>query len=373
MVRPLHLAGALLLGACFTGGFLAGQPCTKDADCGPQLRCIAEVCGGPDGASTSTSSAATTSEPTTSASDSTTGTSTSSPTTTAPVTTGPASTGSDTTTSSGSTTGGGCGIGRCKDFDLVMVIDDSPSMGNKSSTLIAALIAFGDKILPSLESACSIHFGVITTDKYAHNPPDCQLHGALVRADDSDNECMFIEGFPYATLIDIENPMNLTCPVAVGSNGDGDESPVDAMIGMFKTEVNQGCNGGFLRPDSFLTVVLVTDEDDDDNDAQGNSGSNDLPTNLWYGALTNLKGGVDNLYMVGLLGDEDPMDTACTWLPEFGPDGTGAESAPVLRSLIQMFPEDHHAIDTLCKTPDPSVYSALMDELLSEINAVCGA
>lgn len=375
MVRPLHLAGALLLGACFTGGFLAGQPCKSDADCGPMLRCEQEVCGGGPPAQT-TAPATSTDAPTTtgasatatSAPETTSTTGEPPSTSTEPVTSGPDPT---TATTDAGTTGPGCGIGRCKDFDLLMVIDDSQSMSNKSSTLIAALIAFNEKLVPALKGACSIHFGVITTDKYDRNPPECQKLGALVRANSDGDACTFAEGLPYATLPDLDKPALLTCPVTVGSDGDGDEAPIDAILGAFQTDIDTGCNADFMRPESFLAVVLVTDEDDDDNDAQGHSGSDDLPESLWYGAITNLKGSVDDMYMIGLLGDENPDMTACPWLPDFGPDGFGAESAPLLRKFIQSFPDDHYAIDTLCKTADPSVYTGLMDEVLAELTAAC--
>lgn len=37
----------LLVGACFSGEFVQGLPCQTDADCGPKLICVNELCGGP--------------------------------------------------------------------------------------------------------------------------------------------------------------------------------------------------------------------------------------------------------------------------------------------------------------------------------------
>ena len=75
MARPLHLAWALVLGACFTGGFLAGQPCMSDADCGPSLNCDGGFCGGASAGQTGApETTSTTVEPTTTGVDpSTTG------------------------------------------------------------------------------------------------------------------------------------------------------------------------------------------------------------------------------------------------------------------------------------------------------------
>src|SRR5690606_27618200 len=120
MARPLQFAWALLLSACFTGGFLSGQPCAGDGDCGPSLRCEAGVCGGPSGQTTSTSTVAVTvaEAPTTSA---TTSDTSGAPTTTTTATTSGTTTAVDPTTgvaatTDDETTGGGCGIGRCKDI-----------------------------------------------------------------------------------------------------------------------------------------------------------------------------------------------------------------------------------------------------------------
>lgn len=371
MARPLHLAWALVLGACFTGGFLAGQPCTADADCGPNLRCEAGVCGGPSGQASSSSSA-TTEAPTTSA----TSTSTGPATTGDPTTTSTTSTTSTTDASSSGdgTTGPACGIGRCKDLDLLLIIDNSPSMNPKTDILVSAMLAFGTYVSPIFQDSCSIHLGVITTDASPHNPPECQRLGALVQNGSDGDPCSFAEGKPYATLPDLDNPSKLACVLGVGSDGDTDERPVDALLSIFQEDLNSGCNAGFYRPDAFLAVVIATDEDDDNNDAQGHDGSLSFASNLWYSVLTNFKkNGVDDLYLVGLLGDPDPNMTSCPWMPAVGLDGLGTESSPVLRGFIESFPPEHHAVGSLCRAPDPMVFAPLMQEILADLQASCGA
>lgn len=368
MARPLHLAWALLLGACFTGQFLAGQPCGADADCGPQLRCEAGVCGGgPSGQTTDAASTSTTAEPTTSTSTSTS-TSTGEPTTsTTDDTTSTASTTDD------STTGPTCGIGRCKDIDVLFVIDNSSSMSNDFDNLITALGPFTKHLLPAVKQACSAHLGVVTTDQYTHNPPDCQQLGHLVRSTDNGTQCAFKEGFPYATLADLSDPTSLACILTVGSEGDRNEKPIDAMFRAIDPDVNASdCNMGFYRPDAFLAVVLATDEDDDDNDLQGNDGSEMLPSNTWFPLLSNAKaGGADDLYLTAFLGDEDPNMASCPWDPLAGPDGSGSEHAPVLRSFVQQFDPGHHALGTLCDAGGPIDYEPLMMEIAAEIIAAC--
>ena len=138
---------------------------------------------------------------------------------------------------------------------------------------------------------------------------------------------MTIEGFPYATLPDLDSPLSLECLFSIGAEGSGNEQPIDALfaaVGATTPGLNTGCNAGFYRPKAFLTVILLTDEDDDDNDAQGNDGSEEIFENLWKNTLASLKPTTYNdLYMVGVFGDPDPAMTSCPWTPLQGDDGFG--------------------------------------------------
>lgn len=356
MVRPLHLAWALLLGGCFTASFAAGLPCAVDLDCGPELRCEAGVCGGTSG------QASTTAAPTTSG----TGTGTSTTTTGDPQTSGPQT----------GTTGDACGIGRCKDFDVLFVVDNSLSMFPKTLLALDFVQTFGNTLIPELRQACSVHVGVTTTDAYPHNPEPCKERGALVQVDKGGDACEFIEGHAYATLPDLAQPLSLQCMFDVVGDGDPDERPVDAFFlvaGQLDQELTDGCNAGFYRPDAFLTALFVTDEDDDNNDAQGHSGSGIIFDQAWATTLGNLKA-TDDIYLVGLLGDPAEGEPACDWDPLLGDDGAGYESAPQLRKFLESWPAERRAIDTLCnRVPNAGAYEAMMNEVLAELRAACGA
>jgi hypothetical protein len=378
MGRLAFLTVSLIgLGACFTGGFLDGQPCQSDADCGPKLACEAGYCGGrPPGLSSSTTFVPTT-DPTTTA-PSTTDASTSTgfdPTTTTGTTmmidptTGSSSTGDNTT-------GPGCGYGRCADIDLVVIVDNSPSMNDKESAMLQALVSFQVNIQPELEQACSLHMAVMTTDiAYPFNPVECQKPGALVQRNFNGEECMTAEGHPYATLADIDNPVPLLCLIQVGALGADDERPVEMMFEMFNPTVNGAdkCNEGFIRKDSQLMVVLATDEDDDKNDAQGHSGSLQ-PASIWYDGLVALKPEEDML-MIGLLGDDDQSMTDCAWDPTMTmmyPDGKGAEPATNLKAqLFNKFSEEHRAIGPLCVPQQDGIYDPLIMEIRDKLRAMC--
>lgn len=391
MLRPLHTLWALALSACFSGTFLAGQPCSSDPDCGTQLQCIDGVCGGLPATvtgsttlepATTTSSAADTAPVTTGISSTTdTPTSAGSSTGAASATT----TGDDTTSTStgdstgpveGSSTGETCGLGRCKDIDMLFVYDDSASMSKKVQTAITAMLAFQIEVLPQLQSACSVHFGVVTTDQvYPYNPPECQQIGALATVNQNGDTCEFAEGLPYATLPDLEDFEALSCLLDIGADGEDDERPIDALYATVTSKkLNNGCNAGFYRPGAFLYVVLVSDEDDDDNDAQGNSGSSMGAPNLWGPVFQATKPtGTKDMYVLALLGDEDPQATMCPWMPLEGADGVGAESSPNLRNFVTSFPEDRHEIGSLCMEPKVDNYKPLAAKVKEELLAACDA
>ncbi len=374
-----------VLCSCFTGTFLAGQPCRSDVDCGPSLTCQDGVCGGRDATTTATTSTSpTTTTSTTTSTSTTTPTSasdeTSSPTSgplssSSSTTSGTASTSStsagvetDTQASSTSETGGGCGLGRCKDIDMLLVIDDSGSMSDKKTVLSNALITVFTTLGPLLTQACSLHIGATTTDAYAKNPQECQTVGALVQADQMGTPCSFIEGHPYATLADFPNPFGLTCISQVGSGGSADETPLDALLSVFNPNL-AACNDGFIREDAQLIIVLLTDEEDDDKDAQGHNGSG-VPAQSWKTALKTLKPEADT-YFVGILGDGNPV---CAWMPIYmqDPDGDGAEDSPLLRGLVQSYPAEQHLLASICELDVPAL-AALETELVQEVAGFCGA
>lgn len=389
MVRPLLAVWALALSACFNGKFLAGQPCSADPDCGTELQCIDGVCGGlaPTQTSSSTAEPTTTTgiasdtAPVTTGASSTADVPTDTSTGAVAASTGDATTGTtaiattDVSESSGGTTGEPCGLGRCKDIDMLFVYDDSPSMGKKVQTGITAMLAFQIEVLPLLQQACSVHFGVVTTDqKYPYNPPECQQIGALATVNQNGEACEFAEGLPYATLPDLMDFEALSCMIDIGSDGEDDERPIDALYAaVTRKELNSGCNAGFYRKDAFLYTVLVSDEDDDDDDAQGHSGSTESgKPNLWGPIFQATKPtGVKDMYVLALLGDEDPNTTMCPWMPLEGADGVGAEPSPNLRNFAKSFPEDHHEIGSLCKEAKVESYKPLAEQVKAELLAIC--
>ncbi len=332
-------AAALLSGlaGCFSGEFALGRACDNDADCGPSLACINNLCGGATGSTTLPTTMGTTETsigPTT----------TEEPTTEDPTTEDPTSDSGSESESEGEST--------CKNVDVLLVLDNSQSMDQWDGNLINLAFNFEQQVTGVfLGNADSFHFGVITTDAYADNTDGCDQLGAIVRFGGAqEGSCSFNDGHPFATEAD-----NLTealgC-MAIVDDGDPNERPMAAMLAALSPELNGpgGCNEGFLRDDALLVVIVITDEDDDHDDGQGFDGSPGEPAD-WYEQLIAYKNGDPEAVVVGVLVGEDQSTGTCPWVLG-DPDemsASGAEEAVRIEQFVSMLPFNNRAVDSICR------------------------
>lgn len=170
--------------------------------------------------------------------------------------------------------------------DLLFVIDNSNSMAPKIKELqkrFPALITELDKLRADGLPA-RYHIGVVTTDlgvptPYAPNT-GCVAGGGEygggrlhTKAVDADARCgATTDGKQFLVVDQKTNTNNLPtppsgedplawafgCMASVGDKGCGFEQPLEAAFQALKNPDNQD----FLRPESILVVVFVTDEDD---------------------------------------------------------------------------------------------------------------
>lgn len=184
--------------------------------------------------------------------------------------------------------------------DVLFVIDNSGSMEQEQASLIAALpkitrSLITDDVLgddnpddPStfddnVPSFLDVHVGIVTTDLGTANTPvqTCNLQpygeaGAL-RSDGRGASCAAnMPNFVTMSSIDeLEGAVeNLSCLTNVGTAGCGFEQPLEAMLMALTPSTSElrfagsalgsadTRNAGFLRNDSVLIVVLLTDEED---------------------------------------------------------------------------------------------------------------
>ncbi len=252
----------------------------------------------------------------------------------------------------------------CNKVDMLLVLDNSPSMDQWDARFINLAFNFEEMVTGVfLGNAGSFHFGVITTDAYEDNTDGCNQLGAIVRFGGAqDAPCVFVEGHPFATEQDSLTEA-LGC-MGLVSNGDTNERPMQAMLQALSPELNGpgGCNEGFLRDDALLVVVIITDEDDDHAhvDAQGNGGSLGDPAD-WYNQLVELKNGDPEAVVVGVLVGEDQDTGTCPWtLGDIDEKDTmGAEEAKRIEQFVNMLPFNHRAVDSICRDEYISFFTAL--------------
>ena len=325
------------------------------------LLAVAGGCG-PGGGTTETQ--ASTGEGTTGASDPTT------PTTGATDPTDP----TDTTD-----TNGGVDqtvvLGFSRDVDLLFVVDNSGSMADEQEALAKSFNGFITSIQDTV-MAKDYHIMVIDTDAgnafeqscfvlcqllpvcegYAcDNLPvvegcDAMLGTGLIN-DPNGTACGVTGGERF--MVDAQQNLSSTfqCLAKVGTDGDGSERPMEAMIAAVTSLNGAGaCNEGFLRKDALLVVTFITDEEDDGQSKGTPAG--------WQAALVAAKVGAEkSIVVLGLIGDPEQPNPVC------GPDA--AEASPRLRSFAESF--TFGSTGSIC-SPD---YAPFFDASVSVIDTAC--
>ncbi len=107
--------------------------------------------------------------------------------------------------------------------------------------------------------------------------------------------CDFGPGQRYLPGSDPQLHANFKCAAEVGTAGDPEERPMDAMVAAVSAGLQApgGCNDGFLREEAILVVTFISDDEnvEDLNTAQQT-----------HDALVAAKGGdADRIVMLGLI------------------------------------------------------------------------
>jgi hypothetical protein len=159
-------------------------------------------------------------------------------------------------------------------FDILFVIDNSGSMVDEQASLIANFPRMIE-VLETLEGGLpDVHIGVITPNMGASaidgtraapvGPCSGEGDGGILRALDG-NGPRFLRDVDdgaggrtrnySGTLADAFSRL-----AQVGSDGCGIEQHLEAV--KRATDGGQPLNAGFLRPDAYLAVIVIADEDD---------------------------------------------------------------------------------------------------------------
>lgn len=142
-------------------------------------------------------------------------------------------------------------------IDILWVIDNSGSMATSQSALISN---FQDFIGNFKQKNYDFQMAVVSTDAYLglYNH-----HSSSFDFKDGSNQFGH-SGVPIVTSTTPDFDNIFLTNVHLGDQGSGDERAFQS----FKESLNANLNSGFLRPDAFLSIIIVSDEDDFSHDSQ---------------------------------------------------------------------------------------------------------
>lgn len=254
----------------------------------------------------------------------------------------------------------------CKKVDILFVIDDSGSMADNQRSLIRSFPGFVDGIRRRLAGAQDYHIGVVTSDDYYANQGGCGKIGSLITKTggpkSSQKTCGPFGGSAsrrFLTNEDVDLKDQFACIAQVGSGGADDERMARGLLNALSPATHQkgACNEGFVRPDSLLVIVLISDEDDVPDGCDGMTclsyGSGGTPDD-WFAELKKYRPNTDSVVVMSLLGRR-------------GGNPCGAVPASRLMRFTNLFGGNAHLGD-IC---DGS-YDSFFEAALPVIGSACG-
>jgi hypothetical protein len=155
-------------------------------------------------------------------------------------------------------------------MDILFVIDNSGSMGGEQTNLADNFPAFVDVLDTFVNNDGSpLDYRVAITTTGVNKSWSKTLPGFPVPiedgVDDGDNgafrqQCGMTR--PWIERADADVKGTFSCAAQVGTDGPGDEMPLEALNQAITDRVSDGVNDGFMRDDALLAIVILTDEDD---------------------------------------------------------------------------------------------------------------
>jgi len=180
-------------------------------------------------------------------------------------------------------------------LDLLFMVDNSSSMGPMQQKLLAQLPSFMT-ILEGLPVKPNLHVAVVSSDmgiKSDNDIPECSRYGNQGKFQaQPQGSCLGTTITPGDNFIsDVDGVANFTDPIAtvfqciafLGASGCGFEhqlASIDRALGADGLGPPPSENAGFLRPDAYLGIVMLTNEDDcsapDDTTIYSNGQNQDI-------------------------------------------------------------------------------------------------
>lgn len=158
-----------------------------------------------------------------------------------------------------------------RNVDLLFVIDDSGSMAAEQKSLQMNFPAFVQRLEAFDGGLPDLHIGIISTDVGTGTDkiPTCTPRGDDGRL--LTNGCSaLLPGATFLSDIAVEGGRQrdytgaledvFSCMANLGTSGCGAEQPLESL--RLALDPARGANPGFVRDDSILAVVIISDEDD---------------------------------------------------------------------------------------------------------------
>jgi hypothetical protein len=169
-----------------------------------------------------------------------------------------------------------------RDIDILFLIDDSDSMGEEQQSLTENFPRFIEKLEAIQGGLPNVHIGIISSNVGAHpNIPSCRpadsdegrLQFAFVNTDDpqcTDGSLSLDGKFIRDVVVNEETGERernyqgdlsgvFSCMAKLGVGGCGFEGQLESIKQALDKNPE---NEGFLRPNAFLAIIIITDEDD---------------------------------------------------------------------------------------------------------------
>lgn len=151
----------------------------------------------------------------------------------------------------------------CQAIDVLFVIDNSGSMGQEQTNLIANFPGF---ITVLEQSGLDYRVAVTTTGRDYNYTMTFPVGGGIPMSQDGgDNGTMLKSPTMTRRWIekaDADVSGTFSAVANVGVDGPSDEMPLSAMRDAFEERMTDGTNAGFHRPEALLAIVFLTDEED---------------------------------------------------------------------------------------------------------------
>jgi hypothetical protein len=224
--------------------------------------------------------------------------------------------------------------------DILFVIDNSGSMSSRQQNLANN---FGSFMQFANSQGLDYHIAVVSTDVIEESVQPMSLCPDVAQRPDGmqEGQCGF---FADGNAFDSTNPMmdptwriitRTTLPspemalrtiIDQGAHGSGFEQGLDAAYrALSGAKISVGWNAGFLRPDAYLAIVIVSDDDDSRDDAVTDSDVTDpnAPSVSFYVDFFRSIKGTQNTNQFSLSAIVEPNWTGTTHSGPSCPDGSG--------------------------------------------------